>query len=264
MILSLWYKGLNRKLQGHIQVYNQQTITCVIPARLNSQRFPRKILHPIAGKPLFLWVWEAAMRVSYFDQVAFAVDCKELANIIESYRIPVFLTSADCRSGTDRLIELAVNNKLCGDIWVNWQGDEPFINQKIISDLLEGWRFPECKITTLKKQIEPKDDPSLVKVVTDKNGKALYFSRALIPHCRDKESYVKFYRHIGLYAFSYKTLCQISELESSELEQCEQLEQLRWLEGGIDIQVNETKFETIGIDHPHHIDQAEQYLLANA
>ncbi|MDN3507058.1 MAG: 3-deoxy-manno-octulosonate cytidylyltransferase [Simkaniaceae bacterium] len=227
-------------------------VVCVIPARLDATRFPRKLLAPLAGKPLIQWAYEGAKSVSLFDQVVVAVDSKELLDCVDSFGAKAILTSTECASGTDRLVE--VRQQLNADIWVNWQADEPFITEQSISTLL---RAPEeGEVWTLKKKIISDEEilsPHVVKVVTDEKGRALYFSRSCIPS--DQKNV---YKHIGLYAYTDKALYTIGKLEPCALEKQESLEQLRFLYHGMQIQVHETSQEIFGIDTKEELAIAER------
>lgn len=229
-------------------------VVCVIPARLHSKRFPRKVLSYLGGKPLLQWIWEAAISCPQFDMVAFAIDHPETANLIRRFQGKYFMTSENCPSGTDRLIELMESRIMEGDIWVNWQGDELFINSSMISDLLQTMNDQAIDVWTLKKQITDEVDiknPHVVKVVTNQMGHALYFSRAPIPYARD--GVANYYKHIGLYAYRTSTLQKIQQLSLSPLEKIEALEQLRFMEEGLKIQVHETSMDTQGIDIPEDL-----------
>jgi 3-deoxy-manno-octulosonate cytidylyltransferase (CMP-KDO synthetase) len=242
-------------------------VVCIIPARLNSSRFPRKILASLSGKPLIQWVWEAAIKISFFDEVVFAIDSYETAQVIENFGGKYHMTSVDCIAATDRLVELQKSGLVKADIWVNWQADEPFVSEKILRDLLFYPRNERADVWTLKTRIYNASqikDLNCTKVVCDSEGFALYFSRSPIP-CHQKLQIPegKYYKHIGLYAYSEKALEKIDSIESCELEKAESLEQLRFLFHGMKIQVNETKEETIGIDLPEHLAYAEEYLQKN-
>ena len=209
----------------------------------------------LKGHPMLEWVWKAARNCSHFDVCVFAVDSDKVFDLVTGFGADAVMTSVDCQSGTDRLIEVQKMGHVKPDIWVNWQGDEPFITSHMIDDLLQSCDCP-CDIWTLKHSLKQRfDDPSIVKVVTDKAGKALYFSRCPIPY-GDK---LKF-KHVGLYAYSDDALRRIAHLEPSQLEKSEALEQLRFLENGLTIQVHETDHETVGIDLPKHLAQAEKLL----
>lgn len=238
-------------------------IACVIPARLKSSRFPKKMLAMLAGRPLLQWVWEAALATERFDQVVIAVDDEEIADVVKSFGGTFTMTSPACLSGTERLVELVQTNRIKADIYVNWQGDEPFVEGKIIEDLLQSIDKGDGEIWTLKKRIE---DPLQItstqyaKVVTDIQGYALLFSRSPIPCYRDdKENEEKiYYKHFGIYAFTHNALQKISLLSPCAIEMAEQLEQLRFLHHGLKIKVHETQFEVQGIDLPEHLAMAEQ------
>lgn len=236
------------------------SIICVIPARLNSTRFPKKMLAPLLGKPLLQWTWEAACRVSFFDQVLVATDSLEIARVVGKFGGKVVMTSPACASGTDRLIELQ-NSGIKAALWVNWQGDEPFLNAQAISDLLQTWQTDGAEIWTLKKRIlsaQELSSPHIAKVVCDAHGFALYFSRAPIPFVRDPQGPTPdFFKHIGIYAFSDAALRKLAPLKPAPLELAEQLEQLRFLTHGLRIRVHETTQEPFGIDLPEHLVHAE-------
>ena len=239
-------------------------IACVIPARLKSSRFPGKMLASLKGKPLLQWVFEAAKSISFFDHVVFAVDSEEIAALIVSFGGKFYMTSESCPSGTDRLIELMQRKVIDADIWVNWQGDEPFITEVMIEDLLQSCHEKASDLWTLKKLIEnPSEIQSShhVKVVTDAHDFALYFSRSPIPFYRDADSGAarKYFKHVGLYAYRREALEKIAKLSPCEIELAEQLEQLRFLYNGLKVRVHETKGEAFGIDLPEHLAQAEAY-----
>ena len=239
----------------------QKKIACVIPARLKSTRFPRKMLAMLRDKPLLQWVWESAKKVSFFDEVVFAIDSEEVAQMITCFGGKYLMTSEHCANGTERLVELLKRGLLDADIWVNWQGDEPFIHEEMIRDLLQS-----CKETgdiwTLKKKIihlEEATNPHIAKIVCDQSGHALYFSRNQIPYYRDitDPSQKVFYKHIGLYAFTREALRKISSLKPCEIENAEELEQLRFLYHNLRVRVHETQYEVFGIDLPEHLVKAE-------
>lgn len=246
-------------------MWNKLKVACIIPARLASTRFPRKILTPIQGKPLIQWVYEAAKKVKYFDDLCFAIDSEETAKVIEGFGGKYFMTSLHCPVGTDRLVELKEKKLIEADVWVNWQADGPFINEKTIEELLQSCDKDGADVWTLKKRIYSEEDilsPDVSKVVCDKNGRALYFSRSTIPFYRKViEGKEKIYfKHVGIYAYSDKGLGMIGSLPPCDLEVIEQLEQLRFLFNGLLVQVHETEYETIEVDLPEHIIKAEAML----
>lgn len=241
----------------------QKNIVCVIPARLKSTRFSEKMLCKLSGKPLLQWVWEAANKTTLFREVFFAVDSEKTANLIKSFGGKYLMTSENCKSGTDRLIEIMHSGKVEADIWVNWQGDEPFITTQMIFDLLSNCDKNDSDVWTLKKRIDKEEQitsANVAKVVCDVEGFALYFSRSTIPFYRDNDGAERiYYKHVGLYAYTTNALRKISKIGHSYLEDAEKLEQLRFLHHGISIKVNETNQEVIGIDTPQDLQRAEEY-----
>jgi 3-deoxy-manno-octulosonate cytidylyltransferase (CMP-KDO synthetase) len=248
----------------------------VIPARLASTRLPRKLLLADTGKPLIQHTYEAALKARRANGVCVAADCEEIAAVVRGFGGEVFLTDPACASGTDRIAEVAP--KLGDvDILVNVQGDEPELSGDAIDlvvDLLE--RHPEAQMATLATPIREREklqDPSCVKVVMARVGnaagakpqavegerdtrKALYFSRAAVPHARECRGDLltaepaNFFQHIGLYAYRREFLMQLAKLPRTPLEKLENLEQLRVLENGYQILVGVIDEPTIGIDTP--------------
>lgn len=246
-------------------MYKGKKIACVIPARLASTRFPQKVLATIQGKPILQWIWESASTMPFFDSVQFAVDAEATYALVQSFGGKAFYTDVRCSSGTDRLCQLHNEAKVAADIWVNWQGDEPFINQTLIEDLLQSIEQENTDVWTLKRKIDSAEDlvsQHIAKVVTDLQDRALYFSRSVIPYCFEGEPKPDYFQHIGIYAFTSNALKIITQLAPSKKEQAERLEQLRFLAHGLTIRVHETCQTTLGIDLPSHIALAEQ-LAAN-
>ena len=219
----------------------------VVPARLASTRLPRKVLREIAGKPLLLWVVEAARACPQLDQVLVATDSDEVVALCKARGIAVELTSPDLPSGTDRIH--AVAQKIDADVYVNIQGDEPLLQPEHITALLKPFDRTQVALSTLKVRCTPENiaNPNAVKVVTAADGRALYFSRATIPYDRDGAK-PQYWKHIGLYAYRKAALERFPVLPTSTLEQTERLEQLRFLENGIDIYVEPTEHDTVGVD----------------
>lgn len=247
---------------------SSEKIVCVIPARLQATRFPKKLLSLLHDRPLLEWVWNAAKKVSFFDEVIFAIDDQELAHVIDTFGGRWAMTSKDCQSGTDRIIELMQRGVLSADIWVNWQGDEPFITQSMIEQLLQSSAAGDADVWTLKKQIITSQElisSKFAKVVCDDNGYALYFSRSMIPAVRDEqnlEAIIKqqiHYKHVGLYAYTTQALKKIALAPACILEDAEKLEQLRFLYCGLRIKMHKTDQEVIGIDTPEDLARAHGY-----
>lgn len=243
---------------------NNKRIACVIPARLKSTRFPEKLLRSIHHKPILQWIWESASRIPFFDEIIFAVDAPETASLVQSFGGPAIMTSPEHPSGTDRLTEIVAQSGIQADIWVNWQGDEPFISEIMVRDLLATIQNPFASIWTLKQRITNQEDiasPHIAKVVCNEQGNALFFSRSPIPYYRDNDQEQVYYKHIGMYAFTTQALHSIAKLKPSPLEQAEKLEQLRWLEHQLTICVNETNELAFGIDLPGDLEKAEKIAL---
>jgi 3-deoxy-manno-octulosonate cytidylyltransferase (CMP-KDO synthetase) len=238
-----------------------ERILGVIPARLASTRLRRKLLREIAGRPLLAWVVDAARACPQFSKIIVAADSNEIATLCRSLDVPVQLTSPDLASGTDRLH--AVAHLHDADIYVNIQGDEPLLRPGHIAALLRPFTRPGIDVTTLKVRCTPENiaNPNAVKVVTDVDGRALYFSRATIPYHRDATDPAPIYwKHIGLYAYRKSVLLRFPELPASQLERAERLEQLRLLENGIDIYVEPTEHDTIGVDTESDLELVDSIL----
>jgi 3-deoxy-manno-octulosonate cytidylyltransferase (CMP-KDO synthetase) len=232
----------------------------IIPARLGSTRLPRKVLRTLAGRPLLAWVVAAARACPQLDHVLVATDSEEVADLCRSLDAPVQLTSPDLPSGTDRVHAAAKLHD--AEIYVNIQGDEPFLRPDHIAALLRPFAQPHVDVTTLKVRCTAENiaNPNAVKVVTASDGRALYFSRATIPYDRDGSSPL-YWKHIGLYAFRKAALNLFPTLPSSQLERTERLEQLRFLENGLSLYVEPTEYDTIGIDTEADLALAESLLL---
>jgi 3-deoxy-manno-octulosonate cytidylyltransferase (CMP-KDO synthetase) len=236
----------------------------VIPARLESVRLPRKLLQPILGQPMIAWVYQRARQAASLSKLLIATDSDEIAAYCNQAKIPVAMTSREHRSGTDRLVE--VMRREPAEIYVNIQGDEPMVTGNHIELLLRPFREdPTTQVSTLKVRMAAEEarDPNNTKVVTDAHGRALYFSRAAIPHDRDATGGAKYYKHLGIYAYTAEALAKFSELPPSALEQLERLEQLRFLENGIPIAVVETADDTIGVDTEENLRSVEEYFRRN-
>jgi len=220
----------------------------VIPARLQSTRLPRKPLREIAGKPLIVHVYEAARRAPDLADVVVATDSQEVVDACAKHGAPAVMTSSEHRSGTDRIWEVAQSR--AADVYVNVQGDEPLITPDHIRLLVRPFRErPDTQVSTLKIRLTPDEvsNPNVNKVVCGVDGRALYFSKYPIPYDRDGIGTPRF-KHAGLYAYRKAALDAFHRLSPSELELTENLEQLRFLENGIDIVVLETTEPTLGVD----------------
>lgn len=219
----------------------------VIPARLASTRLPRKMLREVHGKPLAVWVYEAVRESPLLDDVIIATDSEEILHACRKHNCKVQMTSEKHRSGTERVHE--VSQSISADVYINVQGDEPMIRASHIEVLVQLMKNAGIPVGTLMTPAAPEDvaNPNAVKVVSDANGRALYFSRATIPHDRDG-SHPKYFKHLGIYAYRKQWLDKFVSLPESFLERTERLEQLRLLENGIPIYVAETPYDSIGVD----------------
>ncbi|MBM3202013.1 MAG: 3-deoxy-manno-octulosonate cytidylyltransferase [Chlamydiae bacterium] len=241
---------------------NNKKIVCIIPARLASTRLPNKVLLNIQNKPMLQHVWERAHSSNLFDDIFFAIDDKETADLIDRFHGKWYMTPKECESGTKRLAFLVTQKDLDGDVYVNWQADEPFLNPATIELLLSRVGNDDCSIWTLFTKVSDLEealDPSAVKVVLDKEGKALYFSRSIIPYMSGSD-FSQLKKHIGIYAYTKEALKKIGQMESSILERLEKLEQLTFLYNALSIRAFETKEKTLGIDTLEDLEKANRYL----
>ena len=238
-------------------------VTVIIPARWASTRFPGKPLVPLHGKPLVQHVWERAGRAKRVGRIIIATDDMRIAEAAFDFGAEVALTSPKHPTGTDRLAEVAKKLK-SASIILNVQGDEPDIAPSTIDRLAEALQDdPKLGMVTAANPLtDPADvqDPNVVKVVTDLAGRALYFSRSVIPHDRDGRGGVKYLRHQGIYGYRRKVLLGFVKWKPTPLEQAEKLEQLRALEHGIAIGVIVVCRESVGVDVPGDVAKAERAL----
>lgn len=232
----------------------------VIPARLASTRLPRKVLRTIAGSPMIEWVYRAARACSQLDEVLIATDSDEVLALARERGWSAMFTSPSCASGSDRVYE--VSQSVSAQIYVNIQGDEPLLKPEHIEALLRPFDRPGVEVATLATPCPPEeiDNPNAVKVVTAPDGRALYFSRSAIPYDRDRSGKAPYQKHLGLYAYRRSALERFSRLAPSPLELVERLEQLRFLENGIDVFVETTPFDTIGVDTEEDLLAVEKLL----
>lgn len=242
----------------------------IIPARYESTRFPGKPLADLGGKPMIIRVYEQVKKV--LPEIAVATDDHRIEAVVKESGGLALMTEATHKSGTDRCGEAALLLASSGkpvDVIINIQGDEPFIAEEHIKLLMKSFDNPHVDIATLANPITLNDDifnPNIVKVITNKDGFAMYFSRSPVPHLRktdqtDWHQHFHFLKHVGIYAYKYKVLQEITNLPQSSLELAELLEQNRWLENSYKIKVAITDIETFGIDTPEDLENARKYLL---
>lgn len=265
------------------------TAIVIIPARYESTRFPGKPLAPLNGKPLIRHVYENSKKSKLAEDVIVATDSENIFNAVLEFGGKAVMTSKEHASGTDRIAEAA--GALDYDIIVNVQGDEPLIKAEMIDDVIRLLDDKRAAMGTLVKKIEnPEEifDPNVVKAVFDKDGFAMYFSRAPIPFDRDKfkmqdagykiqdkdnrascimyhasdiqTSELLMYKHLGIYSYRRDVLLNLAKMEPVGLEKTEKLEQLRALVNGFRIKVKETFFETIGVDTPQDLERVKKWL----
>ncbi|MBQ9639736.1 MAG: 3-deoxy-manno-octulosonate cytidylyltransferase [Bacteroidales bacterium] len=236
-------------------------VLAIIPARYASTRFPGKPLLPIGGRPMVQHVYDRLTAMPAISTTIVATEDQRIVEAVEQFGGRVMLTAQTHRSGTDRCGEVLRKLDAQGDSYdlvLNVQGDEPFVDTTQIETLVAAFDDPATQIATLRKRIDNLEllgSPNAVKVVTDLNGNALYFSRHAIPYCRDVQpeallNHAAYYKHIGLYAFRSAVLRQLVELQPTPLEKAENLEQLRWIENGYTIKVGLTEVENLSVDTP--------------
>jgi len=228
-------------------------VVAIIPARYASTRLPGKPLLAETGKPLIQHVVEMVRKARGVERIVVATDDERIARAVRQFGAEAVMTSANCRTGTDRLAEAASLLALAAeDIVVNVQGDEPEMPPECVDLLVETLKTGEAPMATLVTTLAGSEarDPNKVKVVFDEAGRALYFSRAKIPHDRDGAGGVDYFLHLGVYAYRAGFLKVFAAMESTPAEQAEKLEQLRALERGYDIAVGVVDYEGAGIDTP--------------
>jgi len=233
------------------------TFAVVLPARYASTRFPGKPLAPIGGRPLIEWVYRRAQAIRGAAELVVATDDERIARAVERFGGRAVMTSADHATGTDRVAEVAAG--LDVDVVVNLQGDEPVFEPAMIEEMVAALgRDGKLDIVTAAHPIEDEAqwrNPNAVKVVVGADRRALYFSRAPIPHGAPAGMWL---RHVGVYAFRKTALLRFTALEPTPLERSERLEQLRALENGMTIGVVTVARATFGVDVPDDIKSVEK------
>ncbi|MCB0760520.1 MAG: 3-deoxy-manno-octulosonate cytidylyltransferase [Flavobacteriales bacterium] len=238
----------------------------IIPARYGSTRFPGKPLALIQGKPMIQWVYENALQCEAISELWVATDHEDIRQTVLNFGGKVIMTLEEHPSGTDRCLEAYIKSESDADVVINIQGDEPFIKPEMLQSVAHQFEKSHVDIATLVKKVEDVEtllDPNKVKVVLATDGKVLYFSRSPIPFCRGEMAHEwlrcqTYYKHIGIYGYRVSTLREICHMEPSALEQCESLEQLRWLENGKSVYAAITKFETPSVDSPEDLKRIEE------
>ncbi|HAO03474.1 MAG: 3-deoxy-manno-octulosonate cytidylyltransferase [Chitinophagaceae bacterium] len=237
-------------------------IIAMIPARYAATRFPFKLMKQLGTKTVIRHTYDNTVATGLFAEVYVVTDSELIFNEIVKNGGKAIMSVQQHESGSDRIAE-AVEN-IDADVVLNVQGDEPFVKKEPVNNLLKVFEDKQVQVASVMKKITNQSllhNPNYVKVVTDKNKNALYFSRSPIPYLRDEKLAADYYEHIGVYAFQKKALMRFAKWPASKLEQYEKLEQLRYLENGVAIRMVETSEETVKIDVPEDLAAAEKYLL---
>ncbi|WP_435802744.1 3-deoxy-manno-octulosonate cytidylyltransferase [Polaribacter sp.] len=239
-------------------------VIAMIPARYSASRFPGKLMKDLGGKPVIVRTYEATLQTNLFDEVYVVTDSDIIFKTMENANGKVIMSQTAHECGSDRIAEAVENIE--ADIVINVQGDEPFIDAISLSKLIEVFKVDvkkEIDLASLKVHITNKEDienPNNVKVITDVNNLAIYFSRSVIPFQRDTDVVVKYYKHKGVYAFRKQALLDFYKTPITPLEAAEKIEAIRYQEIGKKIKMVETAIEAIGIDTPEDLEKAKQYL----
>ncbi len=235
----------------------KQKVIAVIPARYAATRFPAKLMKLLGDRPVIAHTYASVISSGLFDDVFVVTDSELIFDEIVSRGGKAIMSVAEHESGTDRIAEAVKDMEV--DVIVNVQGDEPFMQKDPLEKIVALFCSDTVQVGSLMRKFASEKEarnPNAVKVVTNKNGKALYFSRSVIPYKRDEKMEVPYYLHIGVYAFRKKALLEFTGWPPSLLEQTEKLEQLRFLDNGMDIYMAETDYETVAIDTPEDLEKA--------
>lgn len=233
----------------------------VIPARYAATRFHAKLMQQLGDKTVIRHTYDNTFATGLFDEVLVATDSPLIYEEIVSNGGKAVLSKKEHESGSDRIAEAVQDLEV--DVIINVQGDEPFVKRQILADLVASFEDSSVLVATLMHKIADPDmvkNPNIVKVIANKKGDALYFSRSPIPFNRNPEEPCTYYRHIGVYGYRKEALMQFVQWPVSALENTEKLEQLRYLDNGISIRMVETSFEAMGIDTPEDLIRAQQFL----
>jgi len=237
-------------------------IVTLIPARLDSSRFPGKMLALLGAKTVIRTTYETVKNMNLFDDLYVVTDSGLIFEEIVSHGGKAIRSTKKHISGTDRIAEAA--EKIDADIFVNIQGDEPFVRKEPLQKLISCFDDPYVDVATLMQKLTNQEliaDPNYVKVASAQDGTVLYFSRSPIPFDRDGTGNVDYFEHIGVYAFRKNALLRFSSLPPSPLELCEKIEPLRFLENGMKIKVIETDYMGIEIDTPEDLEKATSMIM---
>ena len=235
-------------------------IVAVIPARYAATRFPGKLMQMLGKKTIIRHVYDNTVATGLFSDVFIVTDSDIIYKEIKENNGKAIMSQKEHESGSDRIAEAIAEMNV--DIIVNVQGDEPFIKKEPLEKLVRLFNEPGVQVASLMRKIskEEASDPNNVKVVTDRSGHALYFSRSIIPYQRDEKTNAEYFLHVGVYAYKKEVLMSFTKWPQSALEKIEKLEQLRYLENGIKIKMAETAYNNIAIDTPEDLEKAKLFL----
>ena len=264
----------------------KKNVLIVIPARLNSSRLPNKVLADIGGKPMLQRVLEQCKKAIDKSKIVLCTDSKKLSSLAKNLNIKSLLTSESCNSGTDRIasvldkiIEISssgfkkynfenIDDLKKNTLIINVQGDQPFLDPRVIKEMCSFFysssELPSIVTPIYKLQKDSIHNPSVVKVLINKNSEALYFSRSALPHIRDKSKdewhlYYDYWGHVGIYGFRADILSNWESLQSSKLENSEKLEQLRFVDAGIKIKTFKVNGDFLSIDTVEQLEEAQRF-----
>jgi 3-deoxy-manno-octulosonate cytidylyltransferase (CMP-KDO synthetase) len=238
-------------------------VIAMIPARLEATRFRHKLLQPLGNKTVIENTYDNVVATNLFDSVYVVTDSEIIFNTIANAGGNALMSKKEHESGSDRIAEAA--ELLDADVIINIQGDEPFVNRKMLEDIVRTFKADAAQKVQVVSVMRPLTDatliasPNVVKVVVDANNNSLLFSRSPIPFIRDESAPVTTYQHVGIYAFRKNALLQFTQWPQTPLEQAEKIECLRYLENGIQLKMVTTNATTIAIDVPEDLERAQQH-----
>ena len=235
-------------------------IVAVIPARYAATRFPGKLMQMLGNKTIIRHVYDNTVSTGLFNDVFVVTDSDIIYKEIKDGGGKVIMSKKQHESGSDRIAEAIAEMNI--DVIVNVQGDEPFIKKEPLEKLVHLFNDDKIQVASLMRKISKEEamNPNNVKVVTDRSGYALYFSRSIVPYQRDEKMKAEYFLHVGVYAYKKDALIAFTKLPQSSLEKIEKLEQLRYLENGIKIKMAETDYNNIAIDTPEDLERAKSSL----
>ena len=241
-------------------------VIALIPARLGATRFPAKLLALLKGKTVIRRTYESAVNTGLFDEVIVVTDSDDILNEIVKHGGKAVKSKGTYDSGTDRIAEVAAYME--ADVFVNVQGDEPFVQKEPLAQLIELFKEPagNVQVASLAQLLTDPEliiDPNFVKVALDINNNALFFSRSVIPYPRNVEMNIPYYEHIGVYAFRKKALLDFTRWPATPLEAVEKIECLRFLEHGVPMRIAITQYMGVEIDTPEDLVRAEELMKKN-